>query len=156
MFFWNVSALKQELIRAPLAPRAALRYLVASVGVLMLLYELEASVAVTRTPIDTVASVAGLVIMFVGTLIAYAANGGDGGRDFLGRYFALGWVLGIRNFVGLLVTMIGVGVLTEMQSPGSLAADNPFNTADAVVSIVFAGIFYWRMVVHMRTLARHS
>lgn len=153
MYLWNVTALKAQLALAPLPGRAALRYTLASLISLTLLYELAWRTATPPLAVDNVASVASLAIMVFGTLLVYAANGGDAGIDFLGRFVSLGWVLGLRNVAGLAASLILVGVALEVREPGSLDVPGTIQYTSAILGVLFSALFFWRLAVHIRDVA---
>jgi hypothetical protein len=118
-----------------------------------LIIEVAWRTATPALPVDNVAAVANIAILIFGSLLVYAANGGDGGSDFLGRYLALGWVIGLRNAAGLILSIIAVGVVMELRSPGSTDATGAIEHASALLSVLYNALLYWRLAVHIRQVA---
>lgn len=153
MFFWNVSALKQQLAAGALAPRAALKYVLAFMIAVSVIVEFGMRYALPATAMDNVAAFANLIIIIFGTLLVYSANGGDAGMDFLGRYVALSWVLGVRVFVGLIALMAAAVAYFEVTAPGSTDGPGPIDTVNAIIAVLANGVLYWRLAVHIRQVA---
>lgn len=121
--------------------------------VVSLIVEFGLQYALPATAMDHVAAVANVIILVFGTLLAYAANGGDPGMDFLGRYVALSWVLGIRVFVGMVALLAVALAYFEATAPGSTDGPGPFDTISAIIAVLANGILYWRLAVHIRQVA---
>jgi hypothetical protein len=156
VYFWNLTALKRALSAGPLSNRAAFRYIIATFAAYEVLFEVTAYVGATP---DTVALIANVVILVFGSLVAYAANGGDHGIDFLGRYLALGWVLGVRFLAAIFLVMLAVMVVIAVRAYSDPAAvENPtlVETYSTGLGIMAYGVFYWRLAVHLRALPARS
>ena len=153
MFFWNVAALKRQLASGALPPRAGLRYTIAGLISLSVLWEIGWRTATPAMAVDNVAAVANLAVLVFGTLVVYAANGGDRGTDFLGRFLSLSWVVGVRIFVGLIAAIFVAGIVAELRAPGSLDAPGSIEHMSAILVVLFNAFFYWRLAVHIRQVA---
>jgi hypothetical protein len=153
MFFWDVAALKRQLTDGALTPRAALKYVLAFVLTVSVFVEVGMRYSLPATAMDSVAAVANIIIIIFGTLLVYSANGGDAGADFLGRYVALSWVLGVRVFVGMMVLMVAVMTYFEITAPGSTDGPGPVDTVTAIIAVLANGVLYWRLALHIRQVA---
>lgn len=159
MYFWKVERLKSELRSARLSELESLKYVLATSVSLSLLIELATWESIEKSATYTVGVAASLVISLFGTYAAYAANGGASGVDFLGRFLALGWVVGIRVMTamfGVMVAMFGVIIAVAtargVADPASLDADGPLFPGEEVLYVLFVGVIYWRVAAHMRSL----
>jgi len=93
MFIWRIDELKSKLATAPLTDREALPYLLIFVGVTGLLPLFPPT---EMNHWDYLSAGFSLLVALGGTLYVYARNGGNSGRYFLQRYFAIGWVTTVR------------------------------------------------------------
>ena len=55
---------------------------------------------------DGIDSFLSIAVPVVGTVYAYKKNGGELGKDFANKYFSIGFVLGIRFLVYLILPMV--------------------------------------------------
>ena len=160
MYFWRIGRLKEQLRVGPLDQRAALAYLLAT----LLVYTIT-----TATPglwnaksepvliVDWVSYAATIILVGAGTYAAYRANGGRGGSDFPSRYFALGWVLFIRLAALLLLPALAL-LFAAAAALGAFQAEDPaldsaLGWVGAGISILFEGVYYLRLVQHLRQVA---
>lgn len=147
MYFWRVERLKTDLAVAPMTDRQVLPYFMA--------YLLLVELTVLLTPFtivnqwDWVDSIASVSLVVLGALYAYQRNGGAGGQQFLPRYFAIGFVVGLRWLVGLVVVMAVVMIGQEVAGHGS-EESTPVET---VVLILAEAILYWRIGHHIGDVA---
>ena len=61
--------------------------------------------------IDILSSISGVAIAIVGILLCFTANGGGHGRHFIERFVCLGWPVGIRVVVYMLLPLIVLAIL---------------------------------------------
>lgn len=162
MYFWNITALKQELVANALTESQVFAYFLAVLTLEMLTFQLTALFPGTgETGIwDYVGFVGSVVFTVGGTLIAYRMNGGSTGKGFLGRFFPLLWVLTVRFLVFLLpllvVAMIPLFFFSERLF-GTDAADEEFAGLSmyvVILSWIWFLAFYYRLAVHLRDVAR--
>lgn len=152
MYFWNVQALKAELQHERLAEQEGFKYILATFGTLSVFSYLTSFIAEPPSLIEQIASLGSMVILFAGTYAAYATNGGARGFDFLGRFMALGWVVGLRVFVVATLVFLGVGIAVALADPVAGESDSFWNPAAAVYVLAMSVISYWRIVTHLRDL----
>ena len=153
MYMLRLRPLKEQLSAGRLPEREGLRYVLATFGLFAVLAEVSSRIPMTASSAENVASVASFVIFVFGSLLTYSANGGDRGTDFLGRYIALGWVLGIRVFGAMFAAIVVASVGIEISQAGSAENEASIGLATAIVSVLASGIFYWRLAVHIRDVA---
>ncbi len=149
MYFWQIQSLKQDLARELPSQRDQCGYALASA----LLYTVALTPMASDGPVPLVGWViyaVELIGVIAGTVYVYRANGGDAGRDFAVRYLSLCWVTSVRFIVGL------VGAL--FLAATSLAFAGPWEEAwDRLLGFgvtLWVVLFYWRLGVHMRDVAR--
>ena len=100
---------------------------------------------------DGVTSISCFLIGTAGMIFAFVANGGSNGKDFLGRYFSIGFVLFIKLMV-LIIPISGVVYAIEMQVYGAYVE---YTTAySAVAIIVLFAAYCWRVYKHIGDVNR--
>lgn len=162
MHFWRIDTLTEQLRRGHLEQRAALRYILAWLILWMVVSLPSISGETTpMQPVDWAGYLVTLVATVVGTLLAYQANGGAGGSDFAARYFALGWVVGIRLIVLLLLPSLVFFFIFSFVS-AFRAAGGEQGTGDATAewmiamfTAVFEIVYYWRLM-HYFSIVRET
>jgi hypothetical protein len=140
--YWDLDVLKRALAAEAVPPADRSRYLVSVATANVLGVALPALSPSLATPLD---AGVGLVAFALGTWLAFAANGGRAGRDFLGRYPALWCVFGARFsvFVGLPV-VLSAGVV-------AFALGLPPVATSAVVAFLNVA-FYAALAAQLRAL----
>ena len=162
MYFWNIKALKNELAANTLTESQVFAYFLAMLTLETLMFELAPLFPSTGdTNVWDYAYFVGSVVFTVGgTLVAYRMNGGSAGRGFLVRYFPLMWVLTVRFLVLLLPLLVLVMIPMVYFSEalfGTDAAGEDFAALSIYVvmlSWVWFLVFYYRLAVHLRDVAR--
>ncbi len=158
MYFWNIKALKKELVANTLTESQVFAYFLTMLTLNALVYEsipLFPSAEET-TAWDYAGYVGSVVFTLGGTLLAYRVNGGSAGKDFLRRYFPLMWVLTVR-FLVVLLPLFVVALIPMFYFFGTEAADEDSVTLSMYVVIMgwaWFLAFYYRLAVHMRDVAR--
>lgn len=149
MRFWRVEQLKAEMRAQPLSDREALPYLVVYVA-------LFATASGLPNPgfnlWDAIGNLLSIMIAIVGTICVYQQNGGIDGRFFLQRYLAIGFVIGMRCLVAIVVGMFALVAILD-----SLGMFSDQTTLyDFVFMVVAEIIIYWRIASHVRDLAEST
>lgn len=168
MYFWRIAALKTELRRGPLPQGQAFAYVLATMLLLTALTSVPAlwnappegsatPSPAAATAVEWVGYVVGLAIVALGTRAAYRANGGAAGADFVARYVALGWVLGLRLLLlaflpGIALILAAAGGLV-LTGEGRLATDVAIAALGTLLSVGLEALYYWRLVHHFRGVA---
>ena len=162
MYLWDIKALKKNLVAQSLTEAQVFAYFLAVLTLDTLIYEVS-TLLPGEEPTDVwdyVGYVVTVIFTVGGTLLAYQANGGASGRQFLLRYFPLMWVLTIRFLVYMVPFLIVAGFLmfgfaetlfdTEAEEAESMSITRAF----LVASWVWFLVFYYRLAVHMRDVAK--
>jgi len=162
MYFWNIKALKKELVANVLTESQVFAYFLAVLTLETVTFQLTTLFPGTEDADvwDYVGYVGSVVFTVGGTLVAYWQNGGSAGRGFLARYFPLLWVLTVRFLVFLLpflvLAMIPMVYFSEALF-GTDAEGEDFAALSMYVvmlSWVWFLVFYYRLAVHIREVAR--
>ena len=116
MYFWRINKLKQQLAERPLTAREELPYLVLYVALTTAVPFATAALVVPLTeeyiPVAVDAAVTVGIAVF-GTIYIYQQNGGLMGSHFLQRYFAVGWVVGLRVMAFALPLMLAAYAVAD-------------------------------------------
>lgn len=162
MYIWNIKALKKELVANALTESQVFAYFLAVLTLETLMFQLVSLFPGTGdTDVwDYVGYVGSVIFTVGGALLAYRMNGGSAGRGFLARYFPLMWVLTIRFLVFLLpmlaVAMISIFYFSEALLRMDAAGEDFAALSMYVVMLSWAWflVFYYRLAVHLRDVAR--
>jgi len=162
MYIWNIKALRKELAANTLTEAQVFSYFLVMLTLDTLMFQLAPLFPSTgETNVWDYVGYAGSVVFTVGgALVAYRMNGGSAGRGFLARYFPLMWVLSIRFLVFLLpllaVAMIPMFYFSEALFGTDTAGADFAALSMYVVMLSWAWflVFYYRLAVHLRDVAR--
>ena len=162
MYFWNIKALKKELVANTLTESQVFAYFLTMLTLDTSMYQLITLFPGTgETDAWDYVSYAGSVVFTVGgALVAYLVNGGSAGKNFLTRYFPLMWVLTVR-FLAFMVPVFVVAMISMFYFSEALFGTETAGADSAALSkyAVIAGwvwflAFYYRLAVHLRDVAR--
>ena len=153
MYLWRIEKLKAEMAVRPFTDREVLPYLIAWLVLLEVVIVLTTFLPTSANVWDGLDAARGLLLTVFGTLYVFRQNGGASGQYLLQRYFAVGWVVGVRWIAGLLPAMLVFYVALEALGSGS---EDSTEWYDFVLITVAEAGFYWRFGHHVRDLASRS
>jgi uncharacterized membrane-anchored protein YitT (DUF2179 family) len=139
MYWFNLTALKEELSRGSLPQAHAFQYALADA----ILTTLARAGGDPWWDVLIVAAFVGL-----GTAYCYEANGGSEGTDFIARYVSLGWVVGWRVSLACILPAVIVAAIAVRFAPNS---SSWLAVLDLIVPVI-----YWRMGVHFADVRRRA
>lgn len=151
MYFWNIRNIKEEIREEKLSEKDKFIYLFIylvlsyTTSEVMSIWPLE-----IRNLWDNIFSISSLAICLLGTLYAFRANGGSSGKDFLGKYFSIGFVVGIRFLVISIPLFIAIVVYNIMVFPDAEEPPSTFYSTIPLIVLVLA--YYWRLIHHIRDI----
>ena len=106
MYFWNIESLKSDIIKGKLTDRAVVPYVVVYVGLNSVVMEFAGYFPYEEpNQWDYILSAVAIMTTILGTVFTYYANGGNTGKNFTAKYFAILFVMAIRFSVLLLLIM---------------------------------------------------
>ncbi|GLT14073.1 hypothetical protein [Vibrio algivorus] len=117
MYFWNIEALKRRIGSNLLNETD--RFIYAFINIIFGVIAFEFFyVFMPENPsiYDRLTSLLNILIVAVGTYLAYKANGAAKGEDFLGRFFSLSFVVTIRFSVLLMPVLIVLSIFESLLS----------------------------------------
>ena len=150
MYFWNIKKLKAEFIQGEIQEKDLLKYLIAYTTLLSLSM---IPLSNTTNQFDIFSAVLTIPISILGLLYVYTCNGGDTGNNFLGKYFAIGWVITIRILTIVIITGILYGIFAGIFKLNLSEETTLWETLIIVVVEIF---YYWRVAVHIGDIANQS
>jgi len=150
MYFWNIERLKAELVVGPLSERQIFPYFIIFIGLSTAACSFSGGVS---NAWDWVEAVSSLTITVFGTLYIYRRNGGEHGRHFLQRYFAIGWVVSIRWIVFFAVALIPFAIALVACGINTAEGTQWYEVAFLGLALV---VLYWRIGYHVRDVAKRS
>lgn len=154
MYLWKINDLKSTLSSTGLSQKSSFLYLLLwglaiSGGMEFMAYAPYENVNIW----NNVITVGYLVLVVIGTYAFYVANGGQDGKALIDRYMSIGFVVTIRLIPLMILLMVGLGVYIGIKQ----GVDDDFMTtigpADAVVTLSWVAIVWYRMAIHVRDVA---
>ncbi len=147
MYCWKIDALKKDLSGKSLPESESFKYLF----VFVTAYSLAIIPSTTGATFWDIALVgASIVAEMLGLWYVYVCNKGKEGENFLQRYLALGWVVGVRWTVLCFfpVTIIFYGFRGAV-------SENALMTSwiDVVFFTILSLGYFWILGKHMKELA---
>ena len=154
MYFWNIEALKQEIVEGTFTDGEVIQYIIVFVGLSVAAIEV-----MMYFPYDGIInywtytlSVLSLLINIGGTIYAYKLNGGPNGKDFASKFFGIGFVVAVRLFVYFIPVMVIMGLYWIDEFGTDKAISTTF--FEVVVFAVWNILFYLRMAKHIENTAK--
>lgn len=149
MYFWNIENLKKDIAKGQFSEKDRFIYALIYVVLGAILMEGMILMPPEDTNLwDLVNSVGNVLIIFLGTIFAFQANGSSNGTDFLGKYFSIGFVMAIRFLVYAIPLLIFLFVY-YFYAYGD-KDKIPTNYIDVLPFLFWYGAMYWRMYVHIK------
>lgn len=148
MYFWKIEALKEDIKNNRFTEKDRFVY-----GLIYIVLCAGGMEAMMRLPIespnvwDTIGSLGNILITFIGTIIVYRSNGGAAGKDFLGRYFSIGFVVGIRFLVLLIPMLAALAAYYIYAFPGEVPIVS--TPADILPFTIWYAFLFWRISKHV-------
>ena len=149
MYFWRIENLKAELRQGALPQRQQFYYYLAqSVVLATVLIPLPGANAY-----DITSWITSLFVTVFGIIYLYRCNAGDRGLRFLERVFSIGFVVGVRLLV-LLVLPVLVVYLVTLAWVYEVPAETTL--ADVLLFALLEIIVIWRIGVHLQAIANSN
>lgn len=149
MYFWKIEKLKSELKNGILSEQQVLTYFLSLMTIWMATSFFNRDSIQSTLP-DYLIILTSILLTLVGTLLAFEANGGSSGANFLNRYMSLTWVLSIRLAV-FAVPVFLLGFIISIALSGKASAGTDYFLPFFVPGWI--GLFYWRLYSHFRDVA---
>ena len=151
MYFWNIEKLKTEMAERPLTDREVLPYVVISMTLFAAVTSISPFMQLPGPNVwDVLQALWSIALALGGTIYIYWKNGSAEGSFFLQRYFAVGWVVGVRWAVILIVPMLFVFILAGYSS------DDSTPWYEFLILVIIETVVWERTGHHVGDLARRA
>lgn len=150
MYFWKIDKLKEELSQGPLSEKDSLRYILAW-EILWALATIPFLGIEDNNIWDVLEDVIYIPVMVCGILYVYRCNKMSEGKDFLHRYFAIGWVTSVRFTVLVVLPVFIAFAIGTMLSYEELPLETTW--MDVVFINLLSVLYFWIFGKHVKDLA---
>ncbi len=149
MYFWKIEKLKKDIQAKQLTEKDRFIYLFINILLIEFILVNVADIGMlfeySNSNIwDSVDSILSVLIVALGTLFAFKANGGTTGTDFLGKFFSVSFVVNIR-FLVILLTILAIYFYT----PYSFL-ENETTLLNIIPANIWYIALYWRIFKHIK------
>ena len=143
MYFFNIKQLKEDIVKDKFNESDRFTYLFIYILLNTILLELPLFYEPTGelTQLDYWDSFIAISITVLGTYSIYKANGGNQGKDFLGKYFSITWVMAIRLFIPMFIAFY-LFIFIELPSPID-------EIAQSIIVLVYVSVLYYSSYKHV-------
>jgi len=151
MYFWNIDKLKQDIKDGGLSESEQFKYLLVCV-VLVTLGEisfLEESFSSIKYDLAI-----DIIFAIFGTYYLYRCNGGANGKRFLEKFFSIGFVVGVRWFVFIMIPIFLILTIDAVFIIFSIEEEKVFDILDYIITPIAMLIYYWRSGIHIKDVAK--
>ena len=146
MYFWKIKSLKEDIHHSRVSSRDYFYYFLAYTTVYSILLML--AVIQLYETLGIVMAIVQILLFIGGTYYAFYSNGAGGGKDFMRRFFSIGWVFLLRATFFMGIGMLNLYVMTYL-----LGVDRLFTLQNsAIIALSFEMLFYWRIGRHIADL----
>jgi uncharacterized membrane-anchored protein YitT (DUF2179 family) len=149
MYFWRIEKLKEDIRANRLTEKDRFIYALIYIAVSAAAMEVMLYIPLENTNgWDFINSLSNVLIATVGTLFAFKANGSGNGKDFLGKFLSIGFVVSIRFLVYMIPLMIALSVYYFFAFEEEDVI--PSSVADVIPFLIWYVAIYWRLCVHIK------
>jgi uncharacterized membrane-anchored protein YitT (DUF2179 family) len=150
MYFWNIENLKKDITEGKLPEKDRFLYMLASLGLIAISMEIMSYNAIEDISYwDAINSIFNVLIILIGTVLSFNANGGSQGVDFLGKYISISFVMSIRFSVYIIPIFIMFYAYYFFEFSG----EHPTTMAvDVIPFLLWSAALYWRIYFHIKQL----
>ncbi len=155
MYIWNIEKLKDQIRNNELTEKDRFIYVLIYVVLGAIVMELMTLMPLENGNVwDLINSVAAVLIIAVGTTCAFKANEANDGEDFLGKYFAISFVVAIRFIVYAipLFVLLFIYYLYAFDEHEEIAS----GFIDVVPFILWYIALFWRICVHIKQVGQKT
>jgi uncharacterized RDD family membrane protein YckC len=147
---WNINRLKFELINNRLSGRQTLIYLSCILFIQAALRVLAYTVEGRSNRWDNLDTAVFLVLLVIGAVYCFYANGGRQGKDFASRYISLAWVFGWRYAI---MVVVPLSVCFYVVPPFFIEFPEETQWYDVLFDSALSLSFYFFLARHIRDVA---
>jgi uncharacterized membrane-anchored protein YitT (DUF2179 family) len=149
MYFWKIEQLKDDIASGQLNEKDRFIYVLIYVVLSAIVMELMTLIPIENGNVwDLANSVGNVLIVSLGTIFAFKANGSANGKDFLGKYFSIGFVMAIR-FLVYAIPLLAILFVYYFYAFAE-EEEKPTNYIDVIPFLFWYSAMYWRICVHIK------
>ncbi len=153
MYFWKIENLKKDLIKGSLSENESFMYLMAT----LIIYGFSTIPLLDSTMWDVYAGLVGFVLQIIGAYYVYKCNKGSSGNNFLQKYLSIGWVLGIRWLIMVLIPFVAVYIVCGWLAAVMYDVDIlQYDFLNLFILSLFSISYYWLFGKHMKDVAKQA
>ena len=150
MYFWKIKNLKDDIRHARVSSRDYFYYFCAYTTVYSI-FLILAVIQLYKT-IGIVMAIVQIFIFMGGTFYAFYSNGARQGRDFMRRFFSIGWVFLLRATFFMSIGMLNLYVISYL-----FGIERLYSLQNsAIIALIFEILFYWRIGRHIADLSYNN
>ena len=141
MYFWKINKLKKDLVKQPLSESESFKYLIATT----ISYSFGMIPYLENNILDVYSALMTGIITVFGLYYVYKCNRGSSGSNFLQKYLSIGWVMGIRWIVLVMLPIMIVYFTAVIIYPG-------ISESTTLLDVVFFNLLY---ITYFLLLGKH-
>lgn len=151
MYFWNIEKLKEDIRAGQLTERNRFYYALIFILSSAIGAEFGVFFPIENTnTFDHINSSFYIAITLVGTIATYKLNGANEGKDFLGKYFSISFVVGIRCLGYAILFLFAPYFYYYSVVNTSESVDTGY--IETIPFLIWYAAMYWRICVHIKQL----
>ena len=154
MYFWNIEALKAQILAGQFTSGKVFPYLIITMSFYSIAFEIFLYDGYEEQEINYLtysSSVICTLILVLGTFYVYHANGGASGKNFAAKYIGIGFIVTIRFLVYAMPLIVAIVVHRACADANDEYAPTTF--LEMAVSVTWSVACYLRMAKHIRDTA---
>lgn len=147
MYFWKIDKLKNDLLKKPLSESESFKYLF----VTLVVYNLGMIPFLENNIWDVYSAIIAVLITAIGVYYVYKCNKGASGDNFLQKYLSIGWVVGMRWIVLILLPIMIVYFIVV---PISSSISDTTTFSEVIFFNILYISYFWLLGKHIKEVAK--
>lgn len=148
MYFWNINKLKKDIKNNTFTEKD--RFLYGFIYIGLGIIATEAIMFMPKEKLnscDIFDAISTSIIAITGIILAFKANGGASGIDFLGKYFSISFVITIRFTILFIVSNTILQVYYVFAYPDQDIVGTTF--LESLILLFWNSLLFWRIIKHI-------
>jgi len=151
MYFWNIDKLKQDIKDGGLSESEQFKYLLVFIVLMTLSEIVYVGESFSSVKYDLAIDI---IFAIFGTYYLYRCNGGANGKRFLEKFFSIGFVVGVRWIVFIILPIAFVLFFDAVFMIFNMEDEKIFDILDYIIIPIAMLIYYWRSGVQIKDVAK--
>ena len=149
MYLWKIENLKEDIRTKQLTEKDRFIYMFIGLIITYSIMNIMTLIASEDGNMwDVASSLLEILTIYLGTFLAFRANGGAMGVDFLGKYMSIAFVISLRFIPLYILISIIMGINYYFIFPNIEEAETTL--LDTVLFFVAGIAMYWRIIKHIK------